>query len=48
MGQVVRLRGIFTTSDMDNARTQLRGGGGGWGGVGRWGWPTEQATLEDS
>ena len=31
MGQVVRLRGMITTSNTDNARTQLRGGG-------RWGW----------
>ena len=29
MGQVDRLRGIITTSDTDNARAQLRGGGGG-------------------
>ena len=43
MGQVVRLRGIFTTSDMDNARTQLRGGVGGGRTVGL---ASRQATLE--
>ena len=47
MGQVVRLRGIFTTSDMDNARTQLRGGGGVGGGR-TVGLANRQATLENS
>ena len=46
MGQVVRLRGIFTTSDMDNARTQLRGGGVGGGRT--VGLANRQATLENS
>ena len=43
MGQVDRLRGIITTSDTDNARTQLRGGRGGGRTVG---WASRQATLE--
>ena len=43
MSQVVRLRGMNTTSNMDNARAQLRWGRGGGRTVGL---ASRQATLE--